>query len=263
MPNFNLSIKWSKNSGLALSSAELIERYFFGISLCTKNGVSITNDTLNSKISAAQQFLENYLGLKLTPTVIEENPDFIRSDYAKWGYLKCTYPVREVHLLHGAINSVATILYPTEWASWSKPSEDNQLGRNVHLVPIGQTSINFGSTIVFSGISHLFNYVGSDNIPNYWKLIYCTGFEKVPADILEALGKIAAIQIFAILGDIQLGAGIAAQSLSFDGISQSIQTTQSAENSAFSARIRQYQGELKNDLKDMKDFYRGMRFIAL
>jgi energy-converting hydrogenase Eha subunit A len=62
-----------------------------------------------------------------------------------------------------------------------------------------------------------------------------------------------------------IGAGIAATSISLDGLSQSIQTTQSAENSGYSAVIKDYSeklfGKTKDDpfaiLKILKDYYKG------
>jgi hypothetical protein len=86
----------------------------------------------------------------------------------------------------------------------------------------------------------------------------------MPMDVLNIVGKLASIGIFNVLGDIVLGtAAVANYSLSIDGLSQSIGTTNSAENSAFSARIINYQKEIKETLAKIKNNVRGLNFAAL
>ena len=80
----------------------------------------------------------------------------------------------------------------------------------------------------------------------------------------DVIGKLASIGIFNIAGDIVLGqAAIANYSLSIDGLSQSIGTTMSAENSAYSARIRMYKDEIKDSLNRLRNYYRGVGVISM
>jgi len=73
------------------------------------------------------------------------------------------------------------------------------------------------------------------------------------------IGKLAAIGIFNVAGDIALGqSALASYSLSIDGLSQSISTTNSATNAAFGARIINYQKEIKDSLSKLKTYYRGI-----
>jgi hypothetical protein len=58
------------------------------------------------------------------------------------------------------------------------------------------------------------------------------------SNILEYTGILSARNILITAGDLVIGAGIANMSRSIDGLSQSIGTTASAENSAYSARIK-------------------------
>ena len=57
-----------------------------------------------------------------------------------------------------------------------------------------------------------------------------------------------------------IGAGIANQSLSIDGLSQSIGTTSSAENSGYSARIKSYQTEIKETVGRIRLVYDQPKF---
>jgi len=61
-----------------------------------------------------------------------------------------------------------------------------------------------------------------------------------------------------VLGDLISGAGIAAKSLSIDGLSQSISTTSSATNSGYGARILSYQKRITKELKTIRSFYKGV-----
>jgi hypothetical protein len=94
---------------------------------------------------------------------------------------------------------------------------------------------------------------GSRHSPSMIELTYDAGMDGITKDgsdvhlddiLVRAIGLLAAIHPFNILGDIVIGAGIASVSTSIDGISQSITTTSSAENSAFSSRIIMHRNEL-------------------
>ena len=52
-------------------------------------------------------------------------------------------------------------------------------------------------------------------------------------------------------------------SLSIDGLSQSVGTTNSATNAAFGARIINYQKELKDSLEKLRAYYRGIGVISM
>lgn len=67
----------------------------------------------------------------------------------------------------------------------------------------------------------------------------------IPSNILHAVGLSAALQVLDVAGDLIVGAGIASQSTSVDGLSQSINTTSSATNSGYGARVKQYEREYK------------------
>jgi len=74
----------------------------------------------------------------------------------------------------------------------------------------------------------------------------------VPSDILQAIGYKAALLPLDIAGDLIVGAGIASTSTSVDGLSQSINTTASATNSGYGARVLQFERELKSLIPALK-----------
>lgn len=260
MGKITLEIKYGKNEGLILSPEEIRERYMWGVSAKDQNGEEIPDSIIEEYIRSAQEELTNLLNLKLQKQVIVEKLDFHRNDWKKWGYVKCTYPVVCPLSLEGFLNTVKDITYPSEWLSSRTINNDGQLHhRNLYLVPAGDSSA-FSSTVAYTGIIPQLGIVGSTYIPNYWTATYVTGFDRVPKDIVEAIGKTAAINVFHIAGDLILGAGIASFSLGLDGLSQSISTTSSATNAGYGARITGYVNDLKRQIPLLKDYYRGFSF---
>ena len=221
-------------------------------------GELLTDDVIEDKIKIATDQMEHYLNIKIPKQRLKEFQDFDRAMFNNWGAIKCNYLVDSIVHLYGQLNYAKQIEYPISWLSINHSL--NKM-RNVHIIPGQATAITNGVEVdyvaIFTGNYPLFGYASTDYIPNYWYLDYISGFNKVPRDLLNIIAKYATMQILAILGDVAFGAGIANQSLSIDGLSQSIGTTQSAENSLYSARIRQFEKELKYEIKWVKSKYDG------
>lgn len=249
-------------SNLAISPKTLDSDYFFGVSIedAQKRGISIS--AKRRYIENAQKDIENYLNIKLTPQIISEECDFVNEEYNDWGYIRTSYPAKKAFKLDGYISDVLQIEYPKEWLSVRETNDPMGYERIVNLVPGGDTTIQTQS-VVFNGVSPHLGFFGYRKIPNYWKISYCTGFEKIPNDIKQAIGYMASIPLFGIAGDLILGAGIASQSLGIDGLSQNISTTSSATNSGYGARITEYKNSLKTLLPQLKDRYSGILFGAM
>jgi hypothetical protein len=247
------------NSDLIVSPAELIEMYFFGTYPRTVDGENMSEETIRHYIQAAQQEIEKYLTLKFKKQVINETVDFIGSDYRHWGYLKTTYPVLHTDTLTGSLSNMRQIEYPKEWLS-ARKSVNDIYERNIYLVPAAGSARTTG--VVYSGVMPQLGFLSVDFIPNYWKTRYVTGFERVPETIIKAVAQLAALPIFMILGDLILGAGIASQSISIDGLSQSISSTSSATNAGYGARVQELRNNLKDELPKLKDAYVGIRFAT-
>lgn len=256
------SIKYGVNEGLTFSPSELMEQYLYGIDVKSKDGTILSENVIRQKILNAQSMIENYLSVKLFRQVYTERVDFVRGDYYNWGFFKVAFPVRSPLQLYGYIGTVQQIQYPLSWASAMQSSDEKMFGRTMHIVPAGSTTSNQGASVVFSGITPHLGFMGVDTIPNYWSIKYDTGFNEIPGDILDVIGKMAAIPILAMLGDIVVGTGLSSMSLSIDGLSQSMSRSGA---SAFAERIRVYQQELfqYEGLKHLQDFYRGINFMVL
>lgn len=255
MPTLNYSLSSSKGD-LPISTEELVSRYFFGIELTDPNGNSLSERDIEFYISAATANVEGLLNLKLKKQVVSESLSYNINDYAAWGFLPVSYPVVKSGNLYGLIGKVQQVKYPKEWLITKQTNVASDVQRQIQIVPnAGAVEHN---SVVYSGISPQVGWFGQPTIPHYWTIIYCTSFTEVPDDILDVVGKLAAINIFNQLGDIILGAGIASQSIGMDGLSQSISTTSSATNAGYGARITQYLQELKQARTDLKNKYDGI-----
>lgn len=78
----------------------------------------------------------------------------------------------------------------------------------------------------------------------------------VPSSMVRAILLVAALLPLNIAGDLLLGAGIAQQSISVDGLSQSIASTASATSAGYGARIIAFKEELKMVLAALHSQYR-------
>jgi len=259
MATILFTISYSKNEDMIISPSELIEQYLYGISLCNKDGTIISSEAIKQKILSAGNYVSHFLELQFSRKFISESTDFIRSDYQSWGYMSCSFPVVSPISLKGFVGTVKQIEYPIEWCSKSSRQYEEQLFRKLHIVPAGNTTTSVPASVIFSGITPHLGFLGYDSIPNYWQVSYTTGFSKVPPDIIDFIGKLAAIEVLAILGDIVIGAGISNFSLGLDGLSQSISSTKSG-GGAYAGRIKQYTDELVIRSKYLRDYYKGLTF---
>lgn len=262
MPTINFKIKYPKNDGLIISPSELVSQYLFGLPLCTKDGRPLDINSIQKKIEISQSRIEKYLMVKLSRQMVSEQRDFMRNDYFAWGFASLSYPLVEPLSLTGWINSTKQTTFPLNWVSRAKSNLEEITNRNLHIVPGGDSSPTTNS-VVFVGIVPNLNYLGAQSIPNYWTVEYITGFKKVPADIYDAVCKMAAIEVLAIIGDIVLHPGISSVSLSFDGLSESLSSTKSGQTTAYSARIKQYSDYLTQAMPELKNFYKGLSFSTM
>lgn len=87
--------------------------------------------------------------------------------------------------------------------------------------------------------------------------------DTLPSDIIRALGLKASLLSLDVAGDLIVGAGIASISTSLDGLSQNVNTTASATNSGYGARVIQFTKELKELMATLKATYRALNIVAL
>jgi len=237
---------------MVLTVQELRDIYLWGQerSLVRDDGREIPDYVMVHYIRYGIAKVERMLNISVLPTLILEKHDYMRENgVARGEYLFFSldqFPVID-------IESVALVLpgsprreYPKEWFRWH--ADDGQL----FLVP-SALGVAPSATGVPMSPRRL--------IPDAYEITYYAGFDpaRLPPELKDAVGKEAAGGPLNIGGDLLLGAGIASSSLSLDGLSQSINTTSSATNAGYGARLIQYEKELKTLYKVLLPYYRGLK----
>jgi hypothetical protein len=247
-----LQAKFNKGEQLVLNPEELIERYFFGIPICSQDGREMSYDTIKNYILSAQREVENLLYIKLFPQIIRESSNYILEEWGSWNYVKTSYQIKTPLQLEGRFNGISQIIYPSSWlnvrAATSSVDRDREtLFRNMYVVPSGTTGNPVVNGITYNGVVPFVGLLGYRYTPNYWHSTYETGFEVIPVELIDLIGKLASIPLLSILGDIYLGIGMSSYSISLDGLSQSTSLLKSAESGIFGARIKQYYRDIFGD----------------
>jgi hypothetical protein len=255
--------KFKKDTSSTISVDEIRSRYFFGIPLVDPTtGELIDDDAISFYIKSSEQELERLLGIKLLKQAYQEKVDFAYNEWIEWGFIPTNYLVSIPVALTGFLNETLQVSYPEIFLS-AKTSSDGKYERQINLVPISGSANSLSNNVAYAGIAPYVGYFGNSQIPNYWDVCYITGFEVVPADILNFIGKLTAINIFHILGDLVAGPGVATRSISIDNLSQSIGTTSSATNAGYGARILGYLKDLKKSEQVLRNNYKGFSLRSL
>lgn len=259
--------QWGKKTENLLTVEELKKSYLFGVHVRdSDSGEELPDEAYERFLNDAISYLEHFLDMSITPVKgFVEYQDYRRNDYQEWGYMQLqNYPVHcvtSLKLVYFRDEDNTPIAVQTIPNSWLRLNNHDGI---IRLVPNNRVA---SSLQISHGGSFFPELLQASNLPHAWEITYdygfCTG--QVPVLINTAIGMLAAIMTFIPAGHLILGAGIAGSSISLDGLSQSIQTTQSAENSGFSATLKDYShklfGETKDDpfaiLKILKQYYKG------
>lgn len=249
MPQITFKAKYTRNISNPFSAQDLRDLFLSGIPV-EINGQRILDSTIDFYIDSAVEQLESYLGLKLSRQIVTESKDYYIDDWSNWGFIKSTYPVQAAISLDGYLGESKQISYPKEWLSVKKSSDNRSFSREFRITPntASMTFSNSQSILVMGSAYPILNWWRTNRyVPNYWQLKYMTGFpdDKIPSDILQAVGMIATIPLLGIASDLNmakggLGLGVASKSISLDGLSQSVSSYANGSTGTYGARMKQY-----------------------
>ncbi len=231
-----------------LSIQDLKIRYLFGLPLADRRGNPLPDAYFAFVIRSAVASLERELDICLTPTVIQNEKQHYRTPIAENKPIVVythRVPVQSVQALRLKLPVSRTpVNVPVDWLT---VAED--FG-SIYIYP--QTSLA-QFIAPFPGFA-MGLQSWADFFPNGWQVDYVAGFPrgKVPPDILDALGMMAAIGPLAVMGDLILPPGVGSTSLGIDGLSQSI-----SGKGGFADRINSYLQALASAMSSLRMRYRG------
>lgn len=250
-----------------LSIQALKDIYLFGVDLTDDQGKPYPEKLFVHYIASAVAAIENELDIRIVPREVpEERHDWNYGDLADAFYnLNLNLvPVVSVDSVQLVLPGSDPIDIDSSWLHLNRKTG------SLDLLP----SPVIGMRATPWAVMHRPRLV-----PGTWRINYVAGFgkpndnvvsyrdpevEKVPGDLLDAIGMLASMGPFNIAGDLIAGAGIASKSVSLDGLSQSISTTSSATNAGYGSRIIQYSKQLKEAFPRLRQKYsRGLRLTVV
>lgn len=241
-----------------LTIEELKDNYLFGLPLTDNYGNEYPDSFYRYYIEAAVAYVERRLDVRLTPTVlVDEKHPFYRQDYNKFIFLqlhnKPLHSVQEVRMVLPTETRIITFSN-----TWVRPDYD---AATIEIVP-GTGSI----TAVALGLSSLWAPIINgmmDYVPDILRVDYTAGYRRgqVPRDIVELIGKVAAMGPLAIIGDLLLAPGVSGTTVTVDALMTNVRSTKESGQTAFSGRIRQYREDVRNDMKEIRRTIQGIRMV--
>lgn len=222
-----------------LTREELVTNYMFGLELVDPKGNPFPESMIIGYLNSAISYAEGLFDICLTKqTVVDENHDYERNDYMNWGYIQLfKRPIQKVTKLQLMYGTRPSFEVPVDWVKIDK------MGGKIQLFPSSGNSnaLIINQSGVIFGLNQIWSYA-----PQMWSIDYEAGMNanEIPTELKELIYKQATCNIMTVWGDLILGAGIASQSISIDGLSQSIGTTQSAMYGGASARVESYRQDI-------------------
>jgi hypothetical protein len=264
VPSGNLGIKRVEP---LITVPELINTYLFGLNITDlTTGKPLPESAYQQYITNAVSWLEHYLDIAIAPVRnYVEDKDYYFNQYTDWGFLMLdNFPViqvRKIELVYFRDENGDPEVLQEIPQQWIRLSPHDGL---IRFIP----NARFPANLQVGQTGNYFpEILRTEHVPSLWRITYDYGFEDgcIPALVNQAIAYLAAIQALIVGGNLIIGAGIASSSISLDGLSQAINTTQSAENSGYSATIKDYGdkvfGANKDDpfaiLKLLKTYYKG------
>jgi len=232
---------------------------------------SITDAMLRRWLNQACDWLENdkIAGVYLEPTrlvtdvylpgsatpedwdVIVNPITFYPVTPARWIDIQFPFmSVLYVDRLWGQLANTQIIDVAMQWLEMSEKSGFGQ------LVPFSATM-----AFQFIGLVWVESLRGRIELPNFWHYTAVAGLREVDPVLLEVVGKKAAIDALTVAGQAFRG-GYSSQSISRDGVSESVSYTASAIYGIYSATIEEYSKFLNREIKQLRGRYRGLNVLV-
>jgi hypothetical protein len=235
-----------------LNTDFLRDNYLFGIPLEDMYGNKMKESMLNHYIMSAIEHTQRVLQITIKPVDIDkEVHDYYQNDFLNWAFMQLhKRPIISVESMSMFFGDRPMFTVPHDWI------RSHSISGHIQLFP---TQGSAGTMVIARNGSFLPMMVGMySHAPSLWRISYRAGMDELPEDLVEYIMKRASVGILQVWGDLIIGAGIANQTISLDGLSQSIGTTQSPEFSGSGARIKNYIDDMKELERRLKDTYLGI-----
>lgn len=240
-----------------MTAEEIRQNYLFGIPMQSLAGTQFSNESIRNMIDSATDSLERDLGISIRQRYWnQERHDYVASDYLNFGLIRLNHvPILKVtEYLVIYPDTGQTTVFPLDWVQ----TDMEGLNGVIQLVP-GVGSAN--AFIIGMGNNLLpMIFKTCDFLPDLFKISYYSGFpnNKVPANILQVIGKKVQIDVLTQVSMMLLGAGVINQSIAIDGASQNVGKIPFI----YEKQIQTLQKQVDKEISNLRAFYNGLRMVV-
>lgn len=214
-----------------ITPESLKSSYMRGIPLTGSSGATLDDEAMMEEVLRNYAYVVMMLHTDLEPTTVVtekilEGPNapasydrigepvgFYRQE-ATMRWLAFQVPYRnllKIHQIQGWFNLQKAVDITPEW------QVKNTMSSLVQLVPSNHAILQWQ----FLGVGIQAFLVGQMQIPNFWQYHVTVGLRAIPLEILQFIGKRAAMSLLSVLGALYYAPGVVSTSLSRDGVSES------------------------------------------
>lgn len=242
-------------TALPLDKAWLVNRALVGIDLTDDDGNEYPDAIYTHALQAAVAALESDLSIKIADVeAFSTREDVI--DYEAEGYYLQNLafrPLRSITRFAVRFGAFPASDLPLSWCQIA-----SETFGQLYVVPGPEwiDSYNFSAGTL---VGRLGTLTPRPFQPGWFIFEGTHGFDDStgwPADLLDAISIVASLLILDTAGDLIVGAGIASKSVSIDGLGTTINTTSSATNSGYGARVIQSRKRLDSLMLGLRRKYK-------
>lgn len=237
--------------------------YLWNLEFCDDQGEALPKAFYENKLSIAAATMERECKIRvIRRKITDERHDYRVDDYQLFSWVQLfEWPIVSVERVAVVYPTGQTIFeFPLEWV------KSNNAHGQIQLVP---TQGTLSQVILGRGGSYLpLIYQGMGYLPELFRIDYTSGFDnnKMPTDILDAICKMATIDILGIAGETIFPPGTTSISAGIDGLSQGLGIMNNGQYpGVFAGRINLYRRELYGErtqvegiLGRIRDQYKGL-----
>lgn len=248
--------------------------FIFGIDIKDENGNELDKNFYNYLIETGIDQAEQELDIAILPRYLEEEHDYNEQEFNSYMFTK-TYkrPIVQVEELKLDFAGQTIYDYPSDW--WKVY---NRMGQ-IQLFPTTLMKAS-GSGFNNNAFGAFPKYLGSTPqgynrtfAPQMINVGYVAGMlpkqkagitreYEMPHNLQTLVTKYALRELFQVGGRLIIGAGIASKTLSIDGVSETIETTQSSMYGGYSAEILQIDKDIQEILGNLRSYF-GSNMVSL
>lgn len=249
-------------------TVESLKANHFGVEITDpKTGAPLPDQFYESVIESAVAKIEKRLDIVILPRFSSELHDFHRNDYQSHMFVQSYYkPIIQLEKARIEYNGAQVYQFPRSWWRVYNLYGQIQMLPSV-MFPSGQNGLSLANAYVgypiIAGVPAMYN---SQTAPQLIRVEYIAGMLppkrrgvsqpwELHPDLWQLIIKSALKEIFQQWGRLIIGPGIANMSVTFDGIQQSIDTTQSAMYGGASAEIVQLDADIDDLTKRLEAYY--------